>query len=68
MYLKPCMIHSNKTGHEPAETETNEQRYENVDISFKHLGSKVTNTNEADAEIHARITAGNKVTIYYNIY
>jgi hypothetical protein len=39
------MIHSNKKGHKPAENETNKQRYENVDISFKHLGSKVPNTN-----------------------
>jgi hypothetical protein len=58
------MFHRNKKGRQPAETETNGQRHEIVDISFKHPGSDVTNRNKADAEMHARITAGNKVTMH----
>jgi hypothetical protein len=58
------MTHRNKKGHESAETERNGQRYVNADISFKHLGFEVTNTNEVDADINARITAGNTVTMH----
>ena len=52
------MIHRNKNGRHPAETETHGQIYENIDISL-HPGSEVTNTNTFDAQMHARITAGN---------
>jgi len=43
----------------PVETEINGQRYENVEI-FKHLCSLVTNTDEVETEIKARIIAGSK--------
>jgi len=58
------MIHRNKKGRQPADSETNGQRYENVNISFKHPSSEVTNTNEVDAEMHARISARSKVTMH----
>jgi len=57
-------IHRNKNGRHPAETEAHGQRYENEDISFKHPGSEVTNTNKVDAEMHARTTAVKKGFFY----
>jgi hypothetical protein len=41
------------------ETEINGQRYENVEM-FKHLCSLVTNTDEVETKIKARIIAGSK--------
>jgi len=35
------------------------QKYENVEI-FKYLGTLITNANEADAKIKAKIISGNK--------
>jgi hypothetical protein len=58
------MIHRNKKGPQPVHSETNGQRYGNADISFKDPGSEVHKQNEVDAEMHARITASNKVTMH----
>jgi hypothetical protein len=43
----------------PVETEINGQRYEYVEM-FKHLCSLVTNTDEVETEIKARVIAGSK--------
>jgi hypothetical protein len=53
------MINIKKKGNDPEEIEINGQRYENTEI-FKCLGSFVTNTNEVEREVKARIIAGNK--------
>jgi hypothetical protein len=52
------MINRKKKGNESEEIEINGQKYENVEM-YKYLGSLVTNTNDAEAEIKARIIAGN---------
>jgi sorting nexin-29 len=51
-------------GNEPEEIEINGQRYENIEV-FKYLGSLVTDTNEVETEIKARIIADNKH--YYSL-
>jgi hypothetical protein len=53
------VVNRKKRGNEPEEIEINGQKYENVDV-FKYLGSLITNTNEVEAEIKAKIIAGNK--------
>jgi hypothetical protein len=53
------MINRKKKGNESEGTEINEQKYENAEM-FKYLGSLITNTNEVEAVIKARIIAGNK--------
>jgi hypothetical protein len=51
------MINRNKNGNEPEGI--NRHKYKSAKV-FKRLHSWVTNTNEADAEIRARIISGNK--------
>jgi hypothetical protein len=57
--ITKCMINRKKKGNEPEEIEINGQKDENVEI-FKYLWSLITNTNEVEAEIKARIISGNK--------
>jgi hypothetical protein len=44
---------------EPEEIEINRQKHENVE-NFKYLGFMVTNANEFETDIKARVIAGNK--------
>jgi hypothetical protein len=53
------MISRKEKGNEPEEIGINGHKYENIGM-FKYLGSLITNTNEVEAEIKARIIAGNK--------